>query len=38
MLGDKVYDSAELCNDLNERGTNPVISQQEQQKAAVPLQ
>ena len=27
MLGDKAYDSAELREDLDERGTRPVISQ-----------
>ena len=26
MLGDKAYDSAELRNGLDERGTNPVIA------------
>jgi hypothetical protein len=26
MLGDKAYDSAELREDLHERGTNPISS------------
>jgi hypothetical protein len=25
MLGDKAYDSAELCEELDEQGTKPVI-------------
>ena len=25
MLGDKAYDGAELCEELDERGTKPVI-------------
>ena len=32
MLGDKAYDSAELRNDLDERGTNPVIPNKSNRK------
>ena len=32
MLGDKAYDSAELRNDLDERGTNPVIHNKSNRK------
>ena len=32
MLGDKVYDSAELRNELHERGTRPVIPNRSNRK------
>ena len=38
MLGDKAYDSAELREELDERGTKPVIPNRSNQKATVQLQ
>jgi IS5 family transposase len=32
MLGDKAYDSAELCEELDERGTKPVIPNRSNRK------
>jgi transposase len=32
MLGDKTYDSAELRDDLDQRGTNPVIPNRRNRK------
>ena len=38
MLGDKAYDSAELRDELDERGTRPVIPNRSNRKATVQLQ
>jgi IS5 family transposase len=37
MLGDKAYDSAELREDLHERGTKPVIPNRSNRKPTIPL-
>ena len=38
MLGDKAYDSDELREELDERGTKPVIPNRSNQQATAPLQ
>ena len=38
MLGDKAYDSAELRDELDERGTKPVIPNRSNRKPTVQLQ